>query len=327
MKVHITNDGHGKKVSLTLEAGDNSVTLGQFFKNNEDVYRLDISFFSNIDLNARSALLLQLINVLNTGHKADNPFSRLKHFCCKEAVNYLALTHLLNLPVMQTITSLSFINDPSLNIIFDATPFWNSFFVEYLQNNTALTSLTIHDEACPLIPPFYPNLKKALCQHKNLTSFTQGKNLSGTRDRLEQDTEIVSMLSKNKEGREFFAQPDMPFNMPVVYPPSYTLLANKGDTPLNKAKALLEDYTKHDSTLSRFFHSHWNRHHVREVNQWIESIEKGHIKTVEVLINSMSGIPSNPEGSLARRMHFIEAEILTQEQADYDVDRVQGNQS
>lgn len=76
---------------------------------------------------------------------------------------------------------------------------------------------------------------------------------------------------------------------------------------LSNARDLLDNYTAHNSMLMRFFTGHWNRHHVLAINQLVEQIDKKQITDVADLVKQLKEIQLvNPNGSLARRIRFIE---------------------
>lgn len=80
---------------------------------------------------------------------------------------------------------------------------------------------------------------------------------------------------------------------------------------LLKARALLNDYTRNNSSISRFFHGNWNRHHLHEVHQIVRAIDNQEITTLEELLNRLDNIQlANSNGSLARRIAFISANTL-----------------
>ncbi len=87
---------------------------------------------------------------------------------------------------------------------------------------------------------------------------------------------------------------------------AYQRLYDKVNDPLLKARELLVDYTKHNSFLLRLFHAHLGRHHVKEVNALVHKIGT-EIKDVDSLLEKLREIkPINAQGSLARRIYFIE---------------------
>ncbi len=100
-----------------------------------------------------------------------------------------------------------------------------------------------------------------------------------------------------------------------IYPKSYsTIIDTTIGSELSRAKELLEDYTKNNSAISRFFHGHWNRHHVREVNHVIQLINQAQITTVKDLLREIKKIQLvNFKGSLAKRINFIEANLFEDE--------------
>ena len=96
---------------------------------------------------------------------------------------------------------------------------------------------------------------------------------------------------------------------PHRFPSSYEVLT-KGSLPLFQAEALLRDYTKDNSAISRFFHGHWNRHHITEVNNIVMRINcsgNDAINSIDDLLVELHAIKlKNPIGSLAKRIAFIE---------------------
>lgn len=94
------------------------------------------------------------------------------------------------------------------------------------------------------------------------------------------------------------------------FPASYELLTRDQD-PLLKAQKLLNDYTKGNSIISRFFHGHWNRHHVPEVHRIVQRIgtaSTNGIHTMDDLLIALKSITLvNPNGSLSRRIAFLES--------------------
>ncbi|KTD52822.1 DUF5617 domain-containing protein [Legionella quateirensis] len=96
-------------------------------------------------------------------------------------------------------------------------------------------------------------------------------------------------------------------------PASYIEIANcfHSEGPLRVARELLNDYTKGDSSIARFFSGHWNRHHTKEIADVVRAIDSGVIKDVPQLIQVLKLIPlENNQGSLAKRINFIERDIL-----------------
>ncbi|MFC3909209.1 DUF5617 domain-containing protein [Legionella dresdenensis] len=113
-------------------------------------------------------------------------------------------------------------------------------------------------------------------------------------------------------------------NMYLNPRPSYTAIYQRAEgSDLEKACALLRDYTKDDSAAVRFFCGHWNRHYIKEVNQVLHQIKNGKISTIERLITVLQTIdPANKAGSLASRTMFIvkhkkalQAPVVTHEQS------------
>lgn len=101
----------------------------------------------------------------------------------------------------------------------------------------------------------------------------------------------------------------LPGHSVFVYPQSYRQLTAGIPDNLVKARSILDDYTKGDSAVYRFFTGHWNRHHVAEVHALVRRIDgRGNdaITTVEQLLEELNHIQLvNPVGSLARRIGYI----------------------
>ena len=104
----------------------------------------------------------------------------------------------------------------------------------------------------------------------------------------------------------------------LKYPKSYRLLTRDIDEPFDQAIALLTDYTKNNSTITRFFHGHWNRHHVAEVTEILNKIENGTIDTVDAIIENLEAIDASESGSLYRRLQFIIDNIKPPDDDDDD---------
>lgn len=95
---------------------------------------------------------------------------------------------------------------------------------------------------------------------------------------------------------------------PELYeaPASYDRIFKSKHDPLQGARELLNDYTKGNSCLSRFFHGHWNRHHIYQVNKIVEKIDNATLKTIEELLQALKFVSlMNPNGSLAKRIGHI----------------------
>lgn len=96
----------------------------------------------------------------------------------------------------------------------------------------------------------------------------------------------------------------------IQVPASYETFFRNNDTPednLRNVREFLNDYTKNNSCISRFFHGHWNRHHVEAVNAIVKKIDNKKLGTVEDVMNELKSIKlCNPNGSLAKRIYFIE---------------------
>lgn len=103
-----------------------------------------------------------------------------------------------------------------------------------------------------------------------------------------------------------------PQNKPRVYfPPSYMGIwqGTSHSSNIYKIKALLKDYTKESfflgSFLGRFFSGHWNRHHIDKV----QHIIKRPYECTDDIIYDLKLLKPEKEGSLAKRIHFIDIQI------------------
>ncbi|SFM07788.1 DUF5617 domain-containing protein [Legionella jamestowniensis] len=91
-----------------------------------------------------------------------------------------------------------------------------------------------------------------------------------------------------------------------AWPESYQTFIKEGQSLLQQARFLLDDYIKGGSWVQRFFSGHWNRHHAEEVGKVIMQIDKGLIRNTDELFAELEQIPlSNEAGSLARRLSFL----------------------
>ncbi len=82
-----------------------------------------------------------------------------------------------------------------------------------------------------------------------------------------------------------------------------------------KARCLLENYVA--TPWMRFFTGHWNRHHIEDVQKIIDKLlaTENPISNLEQLLEQLYAIKlTNPLGSLARRISFIEYEIAANEE-------------
>ena len=103
---------------------------------------------------------------------------------------------------------------------------------------------------------------------------------------------------------------EMPSSKKIVYPTSYELICSQYGTALQKARALLNDYTKGNSGLVRFFHGHWDRHYTKEIGDIVNQIDSGLITSLLQLKTTLALIqPENLQGSAARRIGFINSEL------------------
>lgn len=78
------------------------------------------------------------------------------------------------------------------------------------------------------------------------------------------------------------------------------------------AKAVFQDYVNGTKGFNWFLHC--NRHHAKRV---AEILADSSIDTIAELLDKMKAIPMNPEGSLARRIAYIEEKMNTSPEAGY----------
>ncbi|WED42049.1 DUF5617 domain-containing protein [Legionella cardiaca] len=91
------------------------------------------------------------------------------------------------------------------------------------------------------------------------------------------------------------------------FPESYSKLTHSSKDIFQKAKNLLNDYTKNSSWspgFTLFASFHWNRHHVDKVNKILK--ESTHIEDLLARLKDIETQKDfNPTGSLARRIYYI----------------------
>lgn len=91
-----------------------------------------------------------------------------------------------------------------------------------------------------------------------------------------------------------------------VWPNSYKTLIDGASNIMQKARNLLDDYTKEDSEFWRFICGHWNRNHIKEVSEMVKLIDNGHITNVTDLLHEFGKMEiKNESGSLGRRLGFL----------------------
>lgn len=80
---------------------------------------------------------------------------------------------------------------------------------------------------------------------------------------------------------------------------------------LEKAKALLLDYTKNDYRIGRFLYGHWNRYYVYEVQKIADRINSNEINSISTIKDLLAELKTidleKKDGSLTKRIGFIEA--------------------
>lgn len=82
---------------------------------------------------------------------------------------------------------------------------------------------------------------------------------------------------------------------------------NTHGNDLARIRAILCDYTKHNSTLFRIFTGHWNRHHVYKVHQ---IFRHSNGKTPQMMLEELKRIsPVNITGTLQAIIAFLEDKI------------------
>lgn len=90
------------------------------------------------------------------------------------------------------------------------------------------------------------------------------------------------------------------------WPASYRSLTTRSSDKLMQARFILDDYTKGDSAVRRFFYGHWNRHHAKEVAHIVKAIDAGRITDIKDVLSELELIEVlNPTGSLTRRVAFL----------------------
>ncbi|MFC3909356.1 DUF5617 domain-containing protein [Legionella dresdenensis] len=90
-------------------------------------------------------------------------------------------------------------------------------------------------------------------------------------------------------------------------PQNYSRIYNAtSGSKLDKACALLNDYTKNNSSKLRFLSGHWNRHYISDVNRILQQVNNSDITTVDALLSALFAVnPANRAGSLSARIIFI----------------------
>ncbi|MCL9685527.1 DUF5617 domain-containing protein [Legionella maioricensis] len=90
------------------------------------------------------------------------------------------------------------------------------------------------------------------------------------------------------------------------YPDSYEELTVHCVDIMQKARTILDDYTKGDSRFWRTVYFHWNRHNTAEVAQIVTRIDQGLITNINDVLSELNLIEkSNDIGSLAKRISFM----------------------
>ncbi|CEK10023.1 DUF5617 domain-containing protein [Legionella hackeliae] len=98
---------------------------------------------------------------------------------------------------------------------------------------------------------------------------------------------------------------------------AYQRVSESKETVLLEALAVLRDYTKSGSTLTRFFTGHWHRNHITEVTDILNTS----IVSISDLVEKLNAVPLvNKHGSLARRITYIVDVLLPLHNAENDSD-------
>ncbi len=92
----------------------------------------------------------------------------------------------------------------------------------------------------------------------------------------------------------------------ALHPESYNKLVAKEEEKLGKVRALLNDYTKGDSLIGRFFTGHWSRHHTQTIAQLVKEIDENPSISLKEVMDKLHAIRLvNQQGSLAKRVQYI----------------------
>lgn len=119
-------------------------------------------------------------------------------------------------------------------------------------------------------------------------------------------TPVINKLEPDKLDSKITSTVSEKAKMVFNFPKSYSEIYESAPTSLIKARNLLNDYTKNYSVISRFFHGHWNRHHIKQVSELVKKIDNSEVNNVKELLELLSNIKLvNDKGSLARRIAFI----------------------
>ncbi len=92
---------------------------------------------------------------------------------------------------------------------------------------------------------------------------------------------------------------------------NYNKIINNEENDLKKAKALLRDYVDKGTGLGSIFcYFHWNRHHTDAIQAMLVDQKNQSIATIRSALAGIASSPNfNPEGSLARRIAFMEENL------------------
>lgn len=88
-------------------------------------------------------------------------------------------------------------------------------------------------------------------------------------------------------------------------PAYYQGLIKHTSCSIEQARILLDDYSKGDSVVKRFFSLHWFRKHSAEVTQLVSSIDYGVNRNIDDLLSEIENIPKNASGSLGKRWMYL----------------------
>ena len=147
---------------------------------------------------------------------------------------------------------------------------------------------------------------------------------------IAEDSDSVASQSEENEFQRLdtVELPEVHFTAKQYHAYEKLWLRSKADQhiplALQNAYCLLDDYTKGDvqinsaitffkscgARLSRHISGHWNRHHTHQIALILSDIRNSTITTMEQLIIRLETVTNlvnfNPEGSLARRIAFIQ---------------------
>ena len=116
---------------------------------------------------------------------------------------------------------------------------------------------------------------------------------------------------------------------PLVLPSSYNTMWNSakkeavaqgktGDSvTMDQMKKILNDYTKDNSWFKRVTSGHWNRHHIKEVNDIVVDMTKGKLTKPSEVMAALEKIENNqskqvnPTGDFKKSISFMKEQLKT----------------